>query len=77
MEVLPHLVADATEQRKPLLFATFERCRICKAPVNHGGLTGKDRAAFPGVVADGQHVVEWLASELLYALGTMAGNVDA
>jgi hypothetical protein len=42
--------------------------------VNHRRLAWKDRAAFLGV---GQNVVERLADELVDALGTMAGNVDA
>src|ERR1700690_2884972 len=41
------------------------------------GLAGKQRTAFFGVVAYGQHGIERLAGKLIYAFRAVAGNVDS
>jgi len=39
--------------------------RVLETVVNSHGLAGKDRAAFLGVVAHGEHVIELLAGEFV------------
>jgi hypothetical protein len=55
----------------------FHLRRVVEAVMDSDGPTGKYWTAFLRVVAHGQDVIEFLASEFVNAFGSMAGNVDA
>ena len=76
-KVASHLIPNATKECEPLVFRTPQRSRVFKILVNRHGPAREDRAAFLGIVTDGENVVERLAGELVYALRAVARNVDA
>lgn len=76
-EIVPQLLPNLTEKDEPFLFGTLQRGRIFEVLVNRYGLARKHWAAFLGVVAHRQDVIERLAGEFIHALGAMARNVDA
>ena len=69
------LVAHAAEFRPPFLFRARDGGRVCQAPMDALRVGRKDRAAFPGVVADGNHIIERLPRELVHGFRTVAGDV--
>lgn len=67
-EAIRNLVANSPERFQPHCLVTDGRRRILEAPVNPSRVAGEYRAAFPGVVADGNHVVEGLRPKLVDGL---------
>jgi hypothetical protein len=53
-----------------------ERGWVVEADMDHAGLSGKDRAGFVGVGADGDDVVERDVEEVVDALGALLRDVD-
>src|ERR1035441_2875628 len=68
-EAVGDLVADAAE--------LGEAVGVFEAPVNAAPLEGEHGAAFFGVVAHGDYVVEGRAGEVVDVLGPVAADIDA
>ena len=66
-QVFTQLIADATKCGESFLFRTLDGGWFIEVAVDGRRLSGKDRAAFLGVVAHGQNVVKMLAGELVDA----------
>lgn len=77
MKIVPHLVPDAPENRQPCRIGTLQHGRVLKVLVNCDRLSWKDRAAFPRIVTNRQDVIERLSRELVDALRSMAGDINA
>jgi hypothetical protein len=67
-EISSKLITDVPESVKALLFRSLNCSRVFEVVVQPVSMTGKDRAAFPSVVADSQHTIEALVYELVYEL---------
>src|ERR1035437_9033625 len=75
-EAVGDLVADSAELGEAVGLVAGGGGGVFKAPVNAARLEGEDRAAFFGVVAHGDHVVEGLAGEVIDVLGPVAADID-
>ena len=64
LEVFAEFIADAAEEGEPFLFGALQRGGVFEVAVYGDGVAGKDRAAFLGVVADGQNVIEMPARRI-------------
>ena len=76
-QVFTQLIADATKSGESFFFRALHGGWVIEVAVDGKRLSGKDRAAFPGVVALGQNVVKMLAGELVGAFSAVAEDVDA
>ena len=64
-KIPPQFVANAAKHSDPFIASALCLGRVLETVVNSHGLAGKDRAAFLGVVANGEHVIELLAGEFV------------
>src|ERR1035441_8574003 len=76
-EAVGDLVADAAELGEAVRFVADSGGGVFEAPVNAARLDREHGAAFFGVVAHGDHVVEGLAGEVVDVLGPVAADIDA
>src|SRR5438105_1264298 len=70
---IPHLAVD----RQLLVFGARRPARIWKAPVEALPGPEEHRAGFVGLVAHGDHLVEWLVEVPLEGLALLSRDVDA
>ncbi len=76
-EIPSDFVTDASENGESLFLGALERGRVFEVVVNRYGLAREDRAAFLGIVTNGEKLIERMASELVHTLRPMARDVDA
>src|ERR1019366_7460177 len=70
------LIANAAECSQTLLLATLDSGGVFEAPVNPLGAGRKHRAVVACVIANGHHVIDRLARELVDGLRAVTRNVD-
>jgi len=63
-------------EKQPLFFITVHSGWIVEAPVNPFCITWKDRTLFVRVVANCNHVIEFLIDEFIYRFRPMSRDVD-
>jgi len=64
-QVSSEFVAIAPKRRKPFVFGTGNGGRVVEIVVQAVGVSGENRAGFVGLVADGEHVIEFLIPEFV------------
>jgi len=75
-QIVSNLISHSAESREPFLLGTLHYRGIFKVAMDGDRVARKNRAAFLGVVANRQNVIESLAGEFVNALGMLAGNVN-
>jgi hypothetical protein len=81
LEEAPHslvyLAANTSECGESFRFAALHGRGVFEAPVNSLRPSRKHRTVVPRVVANRDHVIEWLAGEFIDRLRAVARNVDS
>src|ERR1022692_109867 len=75
-QIVANLIPHSPERREPLLLIPLDSGRIVEAVMQPIRMSGIDRTALAGVVADGQHIVEALAGKLVHRFRAVARNID-
>lgn len=76
-KICPKLVTNAPEDGQSLLVGAFECGRIFEAAMYPVRRAKQDRAAFSGVIADRDHIIELAVLELVDVLRPISAYVNS
>jgi len=76
LQVKPQLVSHAPEYCQAFFFRTWRRRRVFEIVMQLLCAAEEHRASLAGIVADGNHVIEWLSLKFIHILRAMPGNIN-